>query len=244
MRTIQAIAKLAAFAVVTGGLFLVRLAWRNRRGRHWVFRTWAWLVARLVGLRITVAGGAPTAPFLLVCNHLSYVDIVLLASQLDCVFVAKQDVRNWPVLGLMVAHMDTIFIDRASRRDVVRVNTQMERALQRGDGVVLFAEGTSTRGDRVLPFKPSLLNLPAHTNFPVSHAAISYRAPAGAVPAEQSVCWWGDMTFPSHFFHLLKLPQVEARLVFGDEPVQATDRKYLARKLHQSVSEHFVPVTL
>jgi 1-acyl-sn-glycerol-3-phosphate acyltransferase len=184
-------------------------------------------------MRITVEGVPPKPPFLLVSNHLSYADIVLLATQVDCVFVAKRDVRSWPILGLIIESMGTIFIDRTSRRDVMRVNEQIDRALQAGDGVVLFAEGTSSPGARVLPLKPSLLNLVARKNHPVSYASITYSDPA--------VCWYGDMTFADHFFDLLKLPHFEATLVFGDVPVQETDRK-LARHLHQRIEEKFTPV--
>jgi 1-acyl-sn-glycerol-3-phosphate acyltransferase len=234
METLQASSRLITFVAWTVSLYLVRLIWRTRAGRHWIFRTWSRGVARMTGMRIRVAGRAPAPPFLLVANHLSYVDIVLLAAHLDCVFVAKHDVRNWPLLGLMVQSMDTIFIDRTNLRDVVRVNDQIDRAVRTGDGVVLFAEGTSSPGVRVLPLKPSLLQLAAQRNLPVSHASITYNHPA--------VCWWGDMTFAGHFFDLLKLSHFEAKLVFGDGPVQEADRKLLARQLHRRIEEKFTPV--
>ena len=146
------------------------------------------------------------------------------------------------MLGRIIEQLDTIFIDRSSRRDVVRVNEQIECALQAGDGVVLFAEGTSTSGERVLPLKPSLLELAAQKGLPVSYASISYGVPAGATPAHESVCWWGDMTFAEHFFDLLKLPGFEARIVFGPDTIRESDRKQLARRLHENIARQFTPV--
>jgi 1-acyl-sn-glycerol-3-phosphate acyltransferase len=234
MDTIRASLRLILFTCWTFALYLVRLIRRTPAGRAWVYHNWARGVARITGMCVSVEGRAPSRPFLLVSNHLSYVDIVLLAGQLDCIFVAKRDVRSWPVLGLMIESMDTIFVDRDNRKDLVRVNAEIDSALSAGNGVVLFAEGTSTRGDRVLPLKPSLLDLAAQRNFPVSHATITYSAP--------QVCWYGDMTFPGHFFDLLKLPHFAANLVFGDEPVRETDRKRLAHRLHQRIEEKFTPV--
>ena len=249
MGQLRAIVRLAAFVIVTLGIDFAWLAGvlfapNRRRWRTKIFQTWARWVIRIVGLRVQVTGHAPRPPFLLVSNHLSYVDIVVLAARLDCVFVAKRDVRNWPVLGLMVRHMDTIFVDRENHRDLLRVNARMDQALKSGEGVVLFAEGTSTAGDSVRPLRPSLLEHAARRNFPVCHASINYRAPAGEVPAAQSICWWGDMKFAGHFFNLLKLPSFEARLVFGETSHHAADRKQLARSLHASIRESFAASSL
>ncbi len=242
MNRIRASLRLIAFVVVVFGFYCVRLVRRGRTGRRWVFRNMARALAWLVGMRIRVEGTAPAAPFILVSNHLSYADIVLLASQLDCVFVAKHDVRSWPALGHIIEEMDTIFVDRASRRDVRRVNEQIVRTWESGDGVVLFAEGTSSSGARVLPLKPSLLEFAAQESLPVAYASISYGVPAGAPPAQESICWWGDMTFADHFFDLLKLPWFEARIVFGEDTVRESNRKELARRLHENIARQFTPV--
>jgi len=194
-------------------------------------------------MRVTTEGAPPRAPFFLVTNHLSYTDVVLLASQLDCIFVAKREVQAWPFLGALTASVDSIFLDRENLRDILRVNDEIEHALERGDGIVVFAEGTSSRGETVLPLRPSLLELPARKDLPVRYASISYRTPEGAPAADRAVCWWGDMTFPGHFFRLLKLPYFEAQVVFGEKAIQEADRKQLARRLHQAISERFVPVT-
>lgn len=211
------------------------------RVRNSAFRRWARGFARIVGMRIDVEGSPPEGPFLLVANHLSYMDIILLATTLDAAFVAKADLKSWPALGRVFATADTIFIDRGRRRDVVRVMDQIGRDLDRSLGIVLFPEGTSSKGDGVLPFKPPLLDFAARRDHPVHYAAISYSTADGEGSASDLVCWWGDAPFLPHVLRLLRLSHFDARLVFGGAPVHDTDRKALARKLHEATMRSFTP---
>ncbi|MCZ6727290.1 MAG: lysophospholipid acyltransferase family protein [Acidobacteria bacterium] len=210
--------------------------------RQWIFRTWSSTLLRVLGIRVTVSGPPPANPFYLVSNHLSYLDVVILASRLKAVFVAKSEVSGWPVLGPICRSMDTIFIDRAARRDITRVLDATSEALARGDGVVLFPEGTSTPGAEVLPFQASLLATPARLGQPVNFASVSYSTPPGEPPAHLAVCWWGDMAFPDHFWTLLGLSRIDAKLAFGEDRIADESRKVLAARLHQAVSSTFTPV--
>lgn len=212
------------------------------RWRAAYFRRWSRLGLRAAGVRVRVSGEAPRPPFLLVSNHLSYLDILLLAAHLPCVFVSKLEVRTWPLMGRIVRTMGTIFIDRSSRRDVTRVLAEMEDALGRGLGVVLFPEGGSSRGATVEPFKSPLLALATRLERPVHFAALSYRTPPGDPPAHLAVCWWGDMPFLPHARELLRLRGIEATLVLAPEPVAEPDRKRLAERLREAVRERFEPV--
>ncbi|HEY0385091.1 MAG TPA: lysophospholipid acyltransferase family protein, partial [Pyrinomonadaceae bacterium] len=214
----------------------------KRRWRSYIFRRWAQSVAFIAGMKISVQGAPPSPPFLLVSNHLSYMDIVALAAHVDCTFVAKSEVGNWPVIGLLCRSMRTIFINRKLRSDIPRALAAIRLALKQGSGIVLFAEGTSTAGAAVAPFKPSLLELAARSRMPVHCASLSYLTPTGAPPAASAVCWWGDMTFPGHLFRLLGLRSFEAELIFGAQPVQAADRKVLSHRLWAAVSAQFSPV--
>lgn len=209
--------------------------WRNRN-----FRGWARASVRVMGLQIRVNNAAPRPGCFLVANHLSYVDVIVLSSQMDCAFVAKSEVARWPIVGFICRTMDTIFIDRHVRRDLPRVMQQIERTLQEGLGVVLFPEGTSSSG-QVLPFKTSLLELAARKQVPVHYARIAYTVPPGETPVEQSVCWWGDMTFPDHLVRLLQLPWFQADLAYGKEPIVAADRHVLGQKLWSAVSSQLTP---
>lgn len=229
-------------------LWLVAAAlvfWRPRLRvpiRRWVMRTWGKCFLAVLGVRITRTGAAPRPPFVLVANHTSYLDVPLLASAAGGVFVAKHEIAGWPLIGGIVRGMGTIFVDRGARRDIPRVLERMEEVLEMGDAVVVFPEGTSTPGEAVAPFRPSLLEAPARGELPVACAAISYRTGPGDPPARNAVCWWGDMTLLDHVWRLTKLRRVEARLAFGERTAAGSDRKILAAGLHREVERLFVPV--
>jgi 1-acyl-sn-glycerol-3-phosphate acyltransferase len=210
-----------------------RLRWRDR-----MFRLWASSLARILRIRMEVEGERPAAPFLLVANHLSYIDVFVLASQGGVVFVAKDDVRSWPVVGRLCRSVDTIFVDRQSRRDAVRVKGEIMRARAAGSSVVLFPEGTSSDGSSVGPFKASLLEAAIAGSVAVHYAVLGYSTPAGHPPASLSVCWWGEMTFARHFLDLLALPGFCATLRYGATPLRGEDRKQLAADLHRAVISH------
>lgn len=252
MRYFRAIIRTVAFCSATAGLYFVWLCGvpfvllfpsASLKWRNFCFRTWARKTASIVRMRLDLQGVPPRGAFFLVANHLSYMDIVALAACTDCVFIAKSEVARWPLLGLLARSINTIFINRRSNRNIPATLAAIERAFARGAGVVLFAEGTSTSGDRVSPFKSSLLELAARERIPVHYASVSYRTPPGEVPAQQSVCWWGDMTFPKHLFELFQLPEFAARLSFGARPIQADDRKELAQELWSAVNAQFIPVS-
>jgi 1-acyl-sn-glycerol-3-phosphate acyltransferase len=212
------------------------LRWRNHN-----FNDWARASALILGLSVQVRNSPPVSPFLLISNHLSYVDIVVLASQLNCAFIAKSEVARWPILGFLAARMNTIFIDRKRKRDLLSVMGAAEATLDRGLGLVLFAEGTSTGGGEPRPFKSSMLDFAARRRMPVHYASIDYVVPPNEQPAQQSVCWWGSMTFPGHFFRLLQLSAFEARLTFGAQPIINEDRRLLAAELWSAVSAQLRP---
>lgn len=190
---------------------------------------------RVLGIRLRVSGPVPPAPFFLACNHLGYLDVAVLSAAAPSAFVAKAEVAAWPLFGALAAWSGTLFIDRNSRADVARINTLIARRWAAGGSLVIFPEGTSTDGTRVLPFHSSLLHGPASSLAPVHYAALRYRATAGAAPAERSMCWWGDMEFLPHFLGLFRLQGLEADLAFGPQPLRHRDRKALAAALQAGV---------
>jgi 1-acyl-sn-glycerol-3-phosphate acyltransferase len=214
-----------------------RVTWRSR-----MLRTWARGTARLLGVDLVARGAPPEGGELVVANHLSYVDVVVLASQLRCAFVAKAEVRGWPVIGWMVAAMNTVFVDRDRGRSIPLALERVDRLLAAGCSVVIFPEGTSSRGAEVCHFHPSLLARAAAVGRPVHYAALGYGTARGEPPAHLSVCWWGDMTLPPHLWHLLGMSGFRASVVFGDEPIRSLDRKRLADSLQAAVAGRFTPV--
>lgn len=178
----------------------------------------------------------------MVCNHLSYLDIVVLGSTMDITFVSKAEVARWPVIGLLARQFDTVFLVRERKRELPETNEAIRRAVERGDGIVIFPEGTSTQGADVLPFRPSLLAPAADTGMPVWPAALSYECLPTDRPASMFVCWWGDMEFAPHVRAMVQLDSIEAHVDFAPEPMRGADRKELAEKLHRAVKSRFRPV--
>lgn len=214
----------------------------SRAIRTVAFRAWGKGFLAIIGARVEVRGTPPKPPFLLVTNHLSYVDVPLLASLTRCVFVSKHQVEGVPGFGALARAVDTIFIRRDRPRDALRVLDQMESARAAGDGVVFFPESTTSRGDRIATLKPALLDAAVRTGQPIHFGIISYRTPPRLPPAHEVVCWWGDMTFRPHFMALLGYPGFTAFVTFGSETVTADDRKTLAARLRTALEREFVPV--
>lgn len=234
----------AALTVVwaLGNLLLLLFPRTRIRWRQAVVRNWARGFAAVVGMKTRRVGAPPRAPFFLVSNHLGYADIILLLTQLDGVFVAKREMRAWPVLGPLAHLFGSIWVNREVRRDAVRVLDLIDEAVARGDGVMLFAEGTTSKGERLLPMRPALFDWAAREQFPVHYAALTYRTAAGTMPAHHAVCWWGDAPFGPHAWDLCRLPGFEAIITFGPGPILAPTRGELAVRVQQAISEHFVPV--
>jgi 1-acyl-sn-glycerol-3-phosphate acyltransferase len=189
-------------------------------------------VLRVFNVRLRVRGAIPTTG-LLVGNHLGYLDILVLGALAPALFVAKLDVRRWPVLGWFARLAGTVFARRDRRQDVARVNAAVRLALASGVLVVLFPEGTSSDGATVLPFKSALLESAASTECPLSAACLHYMLADGDAGAE--VCYWRDMTLLPHLLNLLGKRGVDAAVSFAPVSKRPADRKTLARQLRAEV---------
>jgi 1-acyl-sn-glycerol-3-phosphate acyltransferase len=241
----RAAALVAWTALAASGLLLAHTMSGKVQARalRALSRAWARGTARIIGLRITAVGAPPTPPFLLVANHLSYLDVIVMASQLDADFVAKADVAAWPLVGSLCRRVQTVFIDRTRKRDLLRVLSVLERRVRAGSSVVLFPEGTTSEGRDVLPFKSSLFEVAVRTGQPTHMASLTYVTPSGAPHPSLAVCWWGDMTFVRHVLDVLRLPRIDARLEFAPLPLLDRNRKRLARAAHGVVRRRFQPVS-
>jgi len=187
---------------------------------------------RVFGVQLEAHGPRPTSG-LLVSNHLSYLDILVLATLLPAVFVSKSEIKHWPVFGWFGRLAGTLFVERARRSDVARMGAAIRAVLAGGQVVVLFPEGTSWNGRELLPFKSSLLEPIVGSPHPLSVVGIGYTLADGSV--ENDVCYWGDMTFFPHLVRLMSRKQVQVRVRFGVVGEQAGERKALARQLHAAV---------
>ncbi|MFN0128126.1 MAG: lysophospholipid acyltransferase family protein [Verrucomicrobiales bacterium] len=178
--------------------------------------------------------GAPSKSGMIVSNHLSYLDILAFSSIAPCAFVAKKEVSGWPVLGLFAKMAGTIFVDRSRRSDVEEANLRIAEALAAGVVVVLFAEGTSSDGSSVLPFRSSLLEPVILCGCAAVPAAIGYHLDEGSVSDE--VCYWRDMTLLPHLLNLFGKRRVRAWVAFEVGATYAS-RKEAAQLLHKRVCE-------
>jgi lyso-ornithine lipid O-acyltransferase len=200
-----------------------RARWLHRSSRR---------ALRVFRVQIETHGPRPAAG-LLVSNHLSYLDILVLAELLPAVFVSKSEIKNWPVFGWLGRMAGTLFVERTRRSDVGRMSAEIRAVLAGGHLVVLFPEGTSWNGREVLPFKSSLLEPIVGSPHPLSVAGIRYTLAEGSV--ENDVCYWGDMAFLPHLVRLMSRKQVRAQVRFATIGERAADRKDLARQLHAAV---------
>jgi 1-acyl-sn-glycerol-3-phosphate acyltransferase len=248
MRKIRAYLRFALFGAATLGLyslwFLAAVFIPNKiYWRQLIFKAWASAFARIANMKIEILGTPPKAPFFLVCNHLSYVDIPALRAAADGVFVAKGEIESWFMAGRIVRDMGTIFINRQNKRDIPRAGELIIRRLDDGEGVMVFPEGTSTKGEEILPFNSSFLEFAARTDLPVSYCSIYYKTPDGEMPASEAVCWWDETTFLDHMLRLFSVKGFTAVINFGDAPIAHPNRKRLAQELHEKVREKFIPVS-
>ena len=247
MKHIRSGFKFALFFIGTIALYVV---WRvsslfipnKQYWRQLAFGSWTKFFVYISGMKIEVIGEPPTPPFFLASNHLSYTDIAALRAVVPGVFVAKREIDEWPIAGRLVRDMGVIFINRTNRRDIPRAGAEIIEKLDGGEGVIIFPEGTSTKGETVLPFNSSFFEFAARIDLPVSYAAISYRTPPGGPTASEVVCWWEDISFIAHMMRLFTISEYTAVITFGEEPILDTDRKRLAEELHRKVDEHFIPV--
>jgi 1-acyl-sn-glycerol-3-phosphate acyltransferase len=189
-------------------------------------------VLRIFDAGTSVVGSIPHNG-LLVCNHLSYLDILVIAALTPSRFVAKSEVRNWPVFGWFARLAGTIFVERSKRSQAARAAEEIEVALREGPLVVLFPEGTSSGGESVLRFKSALLEPATRHMRALTAGLIAYELADGNVSEE--VCYWKDMTLVPHLLNLLSKRSLKAFVRFTEARQETRDRKALARRLHSEV---------
>ncbi len=245
-------AVMICLTLVLAPLQLAAIRWAPRRA-GWLPLAWHRLARRLMGLRITVSGPSPpcAAPLLIVANHVSWADVVVLGSLLPLSFIAKAEVRSWPGANWLARLQNTVFIERHRRGAAGRQAGQIARRLAAGDAMVLFAEGTTGSGHKLLPFKTSLfgaidaaLGQNGHQQLIVQPAAIAYLRlhglPLGRYHQARAA-WPGDLTLLPHLARFLEDGACDAQVVFG-EPLVVTaghDRKELARVIRGRIRLNF-----
>lgn len=214
----------------------------ERASRQVLYRTWARMLLWFWGIRLHVKGPVPKPPCLVVGNHQTYLDGFIAASMLGSISISMAEMRNWPVIGMFCRWLHIIFVDRRNLRDTQRVNEQLCEAMENGEAILLFPEGGTSPGHEVRPFKTALLEPAARNGWPVYPMTINYHpTPEGWPPVSWAVIWSDGSHIVTHMIRLLRLPRVEATVVFAPEPVQDGDRKRLAQRLRDAVAANHVP---
>lgn len=232
----------ALLAVIFGGLLLGLLA-RGLGGAAWFLRpagqrliqAWMRTLNRVIGLRVWNLCQPLASPTLIVANHISWLDVPALASVLPLSFVAKADVRHWPLLGRLAGLSGTQFLDRASLAAVRPLLDGVAARLLAGHSCAVFPEGTSTVGDQVRPFFPALFQAAIDAECPLQPVAIEYGQ--GNVP-DPLAPFVGEQSFTTHIWALLGRAHTDVTLSFL-APIEArgNDRRTLARRSHASVEQ-------
>jgi 1-acyl-sn-glycerol-3-phosphate acyltransferase len=208
------------------------------------------VLCALIGVRIRQVGRrCDNAPVLILSNHVSWLDICVIAALTPVVFVSKNEVASWPILGWLSRLQRTVFIDRAARHRTGEATREIGDRLRDGDAVVLFAEGTSSDGTRVLPFRSALIGAVHHAIADSTHQAIKVQPMSlaylrlGGLPVgrelRDQVAWYGSAELLPHLKGVLAIGAVDVTVSWGHAIATdaGTDRKQIARDAECAVKQ-------
>lgn len=201
----------------------------------------------VLGVKVTIKGGlAPDRPLLIASNHLSWLDILVISSLAPVSFIAKSEVGEWPVFGTLARLQRSVFVERQRRTKTGEVNETIANRLSTGDALVLFPEGTTSDGRRILPFRSALLG--AAQALTSEEGATSYvqglniaYPRLGGLPtprgAHAFIAWHGDMDLVPHLADFFAMPPVDCEVTLLEPHVveAKTNRKALTRALEEGV---------
>lgn len=240
MRHVRAVWRLLRLIVHgASGLWIIRtrFAGWDARQREQAVQAWAAHVLALSGIRLQVSGEPMAAgPVLLVANHISWLDIVVMHAAGYCRFVSKADVAHWPLIGSLATGAGTLYIERASRRDAMRVVHDMRDRLVAGDVLAIFPEGTTGDGRALLPFHANLVQAAISADAPVQPLALRFADRDGATSFAPSFV--GDETLVGSVWRTLAAEGLVAQLRYGQPQGHAgRDRRAWAQALQDSVAQ-------
>ncbi|MGO4760914.1 lysophospholipid acyltransferase family protein [Cupriavidus sp. 2KB_3] len=213
--------------------------WASVAMRERLIRNWSRKLLKLCGVEVEVQGLAPgqAAPrgAMMVANHISWLDIYVIHSWHPARFVAKSEIRSWPVVGWLCEKTGTIFIERGRKRDAHRVLHHITEVMRDGDLVCVFPEGTTTDGTEVLPFHANLMQAPVSGGLPVQPVGLRYLDAATGEPTA-APAYIGDLSLLDSLDMILRSPPIKARLTLGPQLMaQSASRRELAESAREVV---------
>lgn len=224
---------------VAGGLWTVyaRFSALSELQRHERIVAWARRLLELFAVRLEVRGDAAiSGPLLLVANHISWLDITVIHASRFCRFVSKADVRHWPVVGRLASAAGTVFIERESRRDAMRVVHRMTQSLNAGEVLAVFPEGTTSDGTGLLPFHANLLQAAITAQAPVQPVALQF-LDAATGQTSLAACYVGDDHLLGSLWRTLRTPGLKVVVTFGAvQTANGRDRRAWAADLREAVA--------
>ncbi len=206
------------------------LPWVSQARRTELMLVWAGRLLDIFNVSLSVKGQRPdvsTTNVMFIANHVSWLDIYLLMAICPARFVSKSEVRTWPVIGWLTVQVGTLFIERARRHDTARSSREVVDALNQGDNVAVFPEGTTSDGTLLLPFHASLLQSVINSQAQLWPVAIRYVHRDGTVNVAPAYA--GDMSLLDSLRSILAEPEIMAEMIYLEPlPIQGKSRRELA----------------
>ena len=241
MNQLKAVVKLllALLHILTGFITVLlvfpRLSAEQRQMR---VQVWSRGMLRRIGIELVVKGQPDMrGPLMLVANHISWLDITSLHAARFCRFISKADIAQWPFIGKLASGIGTLFLERTSRRDAMRVVHHMADSLRAGDVLAVFPEGTTSDGRSLLPFHANLIEAAIVANVPVQPVALQFIDRTTGQPSF-APCYIDDDTLAGSVWRTLVTPGITVVITFGElQLAEGRDRRTWALALQHAVAD-------
>jgi 1-acyl-sn-glycerol-3-phosphate acyltransferase len=219
------------------GTILFRFPALGDAAREARVQAWSLQMLALLNVRLELRGVPPErGPVLLVANHISWLDILVMHAARYCRFVSKADVKRWPLIGTLATGGGTIYIERESRRDALRVVHAMTASLRQGEVVAVFPEGTTSDGVDLLPFHANLIQAAIAAGVPAQPVALSF-LDAHTRAVSHSPSYVGDETLLGSVWRTLSGPPLLAVVHYGQAQLAlGRSRRAWAAELRSAVA--------
>ncbi|OWQ87732.1 1-acyl-sn-glycerol-3-phosphate acyltransferase [Roseateles aquatilis] len=239
MRALVGVSRaLRMLAHIVRALLLVQFRWRGyepeRRRRYIAW--WSGKLLRILGVRLEAIAPQLQGARLITANHVSWLDIAAMHAVIpEARFVSKADIQHWPLVGALATAVDTLYIERASKRDALRVVHRVAEALARGEAVAVFPEGTTGAGHPLLPLHANLLQAAISTDTPLQPVVLRWHQPG--IPYSKDAPYIGQMTLMQSLWLILTAKDLAVKVeALAPMPTHGADRRQLAEALAGRIS--------